>query len=216
MSIYKHILALDTATGPCSVALGAGDKPLSYIENMEMSAQSARLVPMIGEALLAAGLTYKDLSAVACTVGPGSFTGLRVGLSSARAIALAAGIPALGYTTLEVLAYEAARLQSTPGPVLAILNAGKGEQYFQLFSGNPFKPLAEPQVGDIHAMLHTLPAGTTLAGNVEIAGYAPPAIRYPRADTLARLAASGATPARPPSPLYIRPPDAKPMAQKII
>lgn len=163
---------------------------------------------MIEKALAESHLGYPDLSAVACTVGPGSFTGLRVGLSSARAIGLAANLPVLGYTTLEVLAY-ASKLH-TPGSklkkTLAIINAGKGEYYYQLFSLMPFASLSEAVVGDIAV-------AKSLAGkDTAVAGFESDILTFPSADYLALLAASQLLPPRTSAPFYIRPPDAKPMA----
>lgn len=186
---------------------------MTYLETLEASAQSARLVPMIEAALAQSGLTYKDLSTIACTVGPGSFTGLRVGLSSARAIGLAAGIPLLGFTTLEVLAYAASLLPS-PLPAeegrtfysaLALLNAGKGEFYYQLFSLDPFAAKSKPAVGPIEN------AKKLLSIDTAIVGFESEIISFPRADCLALLAASKFLSAQPATPFYIRPPDAKPM-----
>ncbi|WP_292249424.1 tRNA (adenosine(37)-N6)-threonylcarbamoyltransferase complex dimerization subunit type 1 TsaB, partial [Mesorhizobium sp.] len=84
------------------------------------------LMAVIDAALKAAGTGYAGLDAIAVSVGPGSFTGLRVGVSTARGLALALKIPAIGVTTLEALAAEAAA--SFPGrAVLAALDAGREE-----------------------------------------------------------------------------------------
>src|SRR5438105_2329637 len=95
------ILAIDTATGPCSVAVWKNGSIAAYCEELRTSAQSTMLMPMIEKALLKSHTEYGDLSAVAATIGPGSFTGIRVGLAAARGIAFAAGIKGLGFTTLE-------------------------------------------------------------------------------------------------------------------
>lgn len=213
MAKYKYILAIDTATGPSSVALASGNNVLSYIENMDSSAQSSQLVPMVEHALAKAGLSYAGLDAIACTVGPGSFTGLRVGLASARAIGLATAKPVLGFTTLEVLAYAASLQAKHSQPILAALNAGKGEEYLQRFHSVPFAANGDPWVGKAADISPNATDGALLCGNVDLPGLTHAGVRHPRADALAMLAMHGTLPVRPPSPLYIRPPDAKPMAK---
>lgn len=209
---YKHILAIDTATGPTSTALCRHGELVALLENPQVSAQSAQLIPMIEQALAQAGLTYKELSAIACTVGPGSFTGLRVGLSAARAIGLATGLPVLGYTTLEVLGFAAREYHK--GHALALLAAGKGEHYFQLFSLDGLRAQTDARLGRLPETLPPLPDGTATIGNAMLDGspFLPPV--SPRADALALLACSGLLAPRPPEAFYIRPPDAKLMAQK--
>lgn len=198
------ILALDASTGPCSAALWRGGRVMAYVETVKPVMQSASLVPMVEMVLAKGGVTYRDLTLVACTVGPGSFTGIRVGLATARGIAFAAGIPSAGYTTLEVLAHAA----KDDAQVLAILNAGKGEWYYQLFASGA--PRFEPRLAALETALADAPPPATIAGNVsaDAAGYTRHTITFPRADALAMLAASGAA-AHELRPYYIRLPDAK-------
>ena len=194
------ILALDAATGPCSVAIFKNGRVSAYIENLKPVMQSASLIPMVEDALRKSGMTYQDLTAVACTIGPGSFTGIRVALASARGICFARKIPGLGFTTLEVLAHAAGEKY-----VLAALGAGKGEYYYQAFDR---KPLFEPRLGTLETALASAP-GALLIGNAPESSGHP----FPSADKLAQLAAE-ATHAAPITPFYIRPPDAKPQAKK--
>jgi tRNA threonylcarbamoyladenosine biosynthesis protein TsaB len=196
------ILALDAATGPCSVAVWKDGRIAAYLENLKPVMQSASLMPMVEEALAQSGTRYSDLSGVACTVGPGSFTGLRVALAAARGICFAAKVKGLGFTTLETMAFAAGET-----PVLAALNAGKGEYYYQAFHG---KPLFEPRLG-------TLEVARAFAPGARLIGNAPDAEgpAFPRADTLARLAAAGPDAACALQPFYIRPPDAKPQIKYI-
>ncbi len=193
------ILALDAATGPCSVAVLKDGRIAAYREHVQGLKQSALLMPMVEQALAQSGIGYNDLSAVACTIGPGSFTGIRVALAAARGICFAAGIKGLGFTTLATLAYGAP-IQ----PVLAVLNAGKGECYYQGFDGTP---LFEPRLGTLETALASLP-GAPVIGNLQ--GHT----AFPRADALAKLAAAHAADALPLTPFYIRPPDAKPQMKK--
>jgi len=200
------ILALDCATGPCSVALWHDGKIVAYVENLTPVVQSACLIPMVEEALKQGNLSYKDLTMVAATVGPGSFTGIRIGLAAAKGIAYAAGIPNQGYTTLEVLAFAT---RTEKNPTLALLQAGKGECYYQYFVGGT--PVAEAQLGtteQIMAQSTALP--TAVCGNIALKNndFIETGLTFPRADILAELAAT-ASKYLPLTPLYIRPPDAK-------
>jgi tRNA threonylcarbamoyladenosine biosynthesis protein TsaB len=205
MSVIKnHLLAIDTATGPCSVAVWDGGEIVAYVENTKPVMQSASLMPMVEEVLQDAGIGYAALGLVTCTVGPGSFTGIRVGLASAKAIAFAAGIPGVGYTTLEVLAFAA---RGADKDIVAILNAGKGEWYYQRFSGS-MQALGAPVVDALPEV-----AGAMIAGNAPLEPSC--GITFPRADALAELAAMHSGMARALTPFYIRAPDAKLPAKKL-
>ncbi|MDE3016336.1 MAG: tRNA (adenosine(37)-N6)-threonylcarbamoyltransferase complex dimerization subunit type 1 TsaB [Pseudomonadota bacterium] len=210
------ILAIESATGPCSAAVWQDGRLKAYAENTSPVMQSARLLPMVEQVLKESGLEYRDLSAVAATIGPGSFTGIRVGLAAARGICFAAGIRGLGFTTLDVLAFGAVALAGG-APVLAILNAGKGEYYYQL-------PGGAPRIGTLETALAAAGKNLFIAGNVPPLCLPPQAgggkegegkgISFPRADILAALAATR-PPALPLSPYYIRPPDAKLPSKKM-
>jgi tRNA threonylcarbamoyl adenosine modification protein YeaZ len=198
------ILAIDCATGPSSVAVWQAERVVAYLEEKNSAMQSTRLMPMIEEALSQSGLRYGDLSLVACTTGPGSFTGIRVALAAARGVCFASGVKGAGFTTLETLAFAA----RNDKPVLAVLNAGKGEFYYQGFSAEG-RALCEPLVGGMEDALAVTGKDGVIAGN---SGQTPPgyevaAITWPRADALAALAAvkeGGEL-----TPCYIRLPDAK-------
>ena len=126
------LLAVDSALGPCSAAILKDGKIIAEIEETASGKQSRMLVPMIESALAKAGLAYKNLDAVACTIGPGGFTGIRVALATARAIALATGKPLIGLTTLEVIAWGS----GIKGDVLAVIDAYRGQFYTQRFRMN--------------------------------------------------------------------------------
>ncbi len=211
------ILAMDTATGPCSVAVWKDGKVAAYVENAKPVMQSASLMPMVEQALKDSDVTYADLTALAATIGPGSFTGIRVALAAARAICFASNIPGMGYTTLEVLAYVASK---NSAPTLAVLNAGKGEHYYQYYSNAPWKAAGEPQLGLLSQAFEGSPQGNvSLSGNGQATDprFTPIGVPFPRADILAELAATHPHMAQNElTPFYIRAPDAKLPQKKIL
>src|SRR5262245_22034221 len=102
------ILAFDTAVGACSVAVWRDGETLAMSRQPMERGQAEHLVPAIADAMSAAGAGFEHLDRIAVTIGPGSFTGVRVALATARGLALAHKIPVIGVTTGEVLAAEAA------------------------------------------------------------------------------------------------------------
>lgn len=202
------ILAIDSSTLSGSVCLQhAGQRFLRTIE--KPNSQAGQLVPAIESVLNEAGIWYDALNGLAATIGPGSFTGLRIGLATARAIAFAyPGIAIYAFTTLECLAcgYEG------DAPTLyATLRAGKGEIYVQHFAQKEGRIQALDTISIINPAL--LPGGEEpILGNTqELTGrdhYAAPT--QPQAQHLLRAVTTMAIPAdRTLKPLYIRPPDAK-------
>ncbi len=115
------VLAIDSALDACSVAIARDGQVLAHISEQMNRGQAERLAPMVREAALQAGVAFDQIDRVAVTTGPGSFTGVRVGLSFARALALSLDKPCIGVSTLEALALEEgedglrAALIETPG-----------------------------------------------------------------------------------------------------
>ncbi len=182
-----------------------------------------RLFGMIEAAMAEAGLAFADLDRIAVTVGPGSFTGLRVGIAAARGLALVVKCPVVGLGTLAVHA-EAARAVAGPVPVLALLDARRGEFYGERFAadGASVGPAAVGSAAHFAALVER---GDVLAGSgadsVAAAlpeGFAPIVHRSSAPDVraLLRLAVSAPAAVAPPRPLYLRPPDAKPQNEKRI
>lgn len=211
------LLAMDTAQAACSAAVLSAEGTVLVSAFEEMSRGHAeRLVPMIGEVLAAADVAMTDLTRVATTVGPGTFTGLRVGLAVARGYGVALDVPVIGVTTLEALA-ATARLQhpDLASPLVAIIDARRSEVYVQHFAADG-SPLTDPVRQSVDAALADLPTGDfavigTGQGFVtEAAPLAHPlGTLAPDAQAVGHLALKRPIPAAPPEALYLRAPDAK-------
>ncbi len=132
------ILSLDTALGPCAVGLSVDGSTSQFIEDQER-AQAKILVPMIDQIIQDAGIAYQDLTHVVTSVGPGSFTGLRISLATARALGLSLDIPVSGLSTLDVIAHQT----DTAGlPVCVVLESKRQDFYARWYDENkqPFSP----------------------------------------------------------------------------
>ncbi len=127
-----NILAFDTCNGTCSVALQIDAKIVSFINEPQISQQSARLINMIEAVLLEQKICYYDLNAIALNVGPGSFTGVRIGIAAAQGIKLVKGLPLIGVSGLFALAC----MSGDDMPVMALMDARRGSCYRQLFDEN--------------------------------------------------------------------------------
>jgi tRNA threonylcarbamoyladenosine biosynthesis protein TsaB len=211
------VLALDTCLSACSVAVVDGDQVLARASEPMTRGHQERLAPMARDVMTSAGIGFDRLERIAATVGPGSFTGLRVGLAFAKGLALALDIPCVGIGTLEALA-ETARDPDRPGDfVVACQDAGRGQAYLQAFIDGcaAMAPDAVAQ-GEAAARIAELwPGGPSviagsgaplLADIIHGAKLLPDLVPDPVA--IARLAAQVRSPA-PPRPLYLRAPDAR-------
>ncbi len=121
------ILAFDTSAAHCAAALLFGDKVLCERLEPMHKGQAERLFPLLEEVLAENNKTWSDLNAIGVCVGPGNFTGVRISVASARGLALSLGIPAIGISKLEAMAYN------TKGRVSSILDARRDRVYMQSF-----------------------------------------------------------------------------------
>jgi tRNA threonylcarbamoyladenosine biosynthesis protein TsaB len=225
-----NILAFDTCFGACTAAVGifAGPHPPRIVSFQEQMAtgHAERLVPMIGEALAAAGLTPNAIDRIAVANGPGTFTGTRIAVSAARAFALACACPIVAISSLETIAHHHA-ISIEPERDLAVaMGANRGEVYYQLFDGRSRVAKCRPMllaVDRAAALGGPAPVTAVGTGARSIAAAAAAAgydVEARHSDVLASagdilLAASLMTPlAEPLRPLYLRPPDAKPQDGK--
>jgi tRNA threonylcarbamoyladenosine biosynthesis protein TsaB len=216
------ILALDTATDRGSLALVAADRVLMEYSLESHGTYLSRLMPGVEALFSHTGREPVELAAVAVSLGPGNFTGLRIGLATAKTLAWSLRCPLVPVPTMEVLA---AQFPFHPHPIGVVLDAKRGEVFWGRFSCPEDRP--EIEEGPLRLAVRDLPA--RLAGPLLLTGpglgvhqealaphltpeiaLAPPELRAPRAPTLARLAryrlAQGQT-ANPAQlvPTYLRP-----------
>ena len=178
------------------------------------------LLPLIARVMDSAGLEFAALDRIAVTTGPGSFTGLRVGIAAARGIALAAGKPAVGLSTLAAYAAPLIAADDTV-PVVAVIDARHDHVYLQVF-GPGGRTVVTPRVASLREALRAAATGAPrLIGTAAEmlaaawpAGQRAPRLvdarRAPDVDWVARLGAAATDTGVPPKPLYLRAPDAQP------
>lgn len=219
------ILAVDTAGSACSVAATRDTEPVVARTETMRRGQAERLVPMIRSLMAEAGLALSDIDLFAVTIGPGAFTGLRIGIAACAGLALAADRPILGIGNLEAAARAVPTDAIAGKSLLVALDSRRAELFAQPFDA-AHSALSEPKClppADLPALLSEGPvlvtgdAAETAAkglaatrGRDEVsvfegAGPADPAViaalAHERADQAGRDA---------PAPLYLRPPDATP------
>jgi tRNA threonylcarbamoyladenosine biosynthesis protein TsaB len=130
----SYILNIETATKNCSVALAKEGKTILCKEIAEEGYSHAeRLHVFIEEIIKEAGITFQDISAIAVSQGPGSYTGLRIGVSAAKGLCYALGVPLIAVDTLQVLASQA---KVSSGLIIPMLDARRMEVYSAIFTSN--------------------------------------------------------------------------------
>lgn len=210
------VLAIDTSESACSVALINDDQIIDSKSEIIGRGHAERLLPLIEECLAKAGLAYTDLTRIAVTTGPGTFTGLRIGLSVARGLALQGDLPCVGLTGLQVLAQSAR--EKLPDATLYAIIAGRGGQAFvQKFHDNELPGTAETvanlDLDDIVSMVQAEP-GVVTSTSGEITdqfaqlGFETIAMEAIDVATLGLMARSLDPALYPPEPTYFRAADA--------
>ena len=216
-----RVLAIDTALAVCAVEVLDTERPgMSVRESVPMVRGHAEaLMPMIARVMDVANLDFAELDRIAVTTGPGSFTGLRVGIAAARGIALAASRPSVGLSTLA--AYAAPQIAKDDTiPVVTAIDARHDQVYIQIF-GPGGRTLVPPRVASILDAVRAAAVGPvrivgSAAGLLAAAwpaGIAAPSLvethPAPDIDWVARLGAAAAGPVTP-KPLYLKAADAQP------
>ena len=230
------VLALDCAMSACSAALWHNGKILAVDSRPMERGHAEALMPMVERVMAEGGRDYAALDLVAATVGPGAFTGIRIGLAAARGIALAAGKPCAGVTTLEVLAAgvihalgpeaagESLARKPAGAPILAVVESRRADVFVQAFDASGAgvgEAAALPPEGlPEFVRARGLVPGFVLAGDgaararaaLADSGIAASAIETPPVPDPALVAAiaagrHGSATALAARPLYLRPPD---------
>jgi tRNA threonylcarbamoyladenosine biosynthesis protein TsaB len=155
------VLAVDTTTARESAAVVEGGQIRGEVRLFSSDTHSRRLLPAIDFLLSQLGLAPDAVEGFAVTTGPGSFTGLRVGLSTIQGLALAGGRPCFGAPALDVLA---ARIAGTAPHLVALMDAYRAEVFAGLYDGAA-RPLAPPLVTPLEPWLATLPPGSAFIGD---------------------------------------------------
>jgi len=217
-----RILAIDTALEACAAAvLDTAQGAVVAHESIAMTRGHAEaLMPLIARVMDAARLDFRELDRIAVTVGPGSFTGLRVGIAAARAIGLAAGVPVVGVTTLSAL--MAALVSVDKRRLLAAaIDARHGQVYFQLVAPGG-RTVIPPSVVGVRDAVRLIGGGPVALGGSGAAAIAvealtagvdavvPAGAENPDVAWVGRLAMLAEPEQALPKPFYLRGPDARP------
>jgi tRNA threonylcarbamoyladenosine biosynthesis protein TsaB len=194
------ILAIDTATKLLSIALHDGDTLIAEQTWIAGNRHTTTLAPTIQAMLAANETSIKDLSAVAVSTGPGSYTGLRIGVSFAKGLASAHGLPLIGMTTLDLIAKGQPSYGGNAG-LVAVVQAGRGRVIVQTYHWhkNAWQTRTEPRLMNWETLISTLDGIAVITGevdkdgraaleNVEQATIAPAAWRLRRTGFLAEYA----------------------------
>lgn len=222
------ILGIETATAQVGCAIGGHEGVLALFESARGRRHAETLTPAIEFTCRTAEIDLEEISVVAVDVGPGLFTGLRVGMATAKAIAHALRVPMIGISSLDLLAFP---LRHATRLIVTVVDARRGEVFYAFYRQSPggVQRLGEPQVGtpeDLQAELFTLPDETVLVGDgalryrdrlsdgVRGVEFAEQWLAHPSAAPLVQLAHARAlredwvNPAEL-APMYLRKPDAE-------
>jgi tRNA threonylcarbamoyladenosine biosynthesis protein TsaB len=212
-------LGIDSTGNACSAAIWRGERVVARRFAAMERGQAEALMPMVAAVLEEAALAIASLDLIAVTVGPGAFTGVRIGIAAARGLSLASGVPALGVSSFVAAAAQAPMEERRGRPLLVALDSRRAEFFVEMFGADdtPLGPGALLSAGEIAARLPAAPlllagdAAAALAGALQRRDLAL-ASRAGAIDAgdVARLAARAWRPGvrpPPPEPLYLRAPD---------
>ncbi|MEN9709132.1 MAG: hypothetical protein RIQ68_1540 [Pseudomonadota bacterium] len=221
------LLAIDTSQAAVSACIMGDDGAILARETLPMARGHAEaLLPLLERLSKAAAIPFSSLGRIAVVVGPGSFTGIRIGIAAGRAIGLAAGVPVVGVSSLAAFAALLIGREGA-GVIAAAVDAKHGQVYVQGFTAKG-QPLAPPRITNVRDAVRTLGAGPlvfagsgatmmaieawSLGAEAEVAGET----ITPDIGFVARLGAIADPATAPARPYYLKPPDAKPQANGAI
>jgi tRNA threonylcarbamoyl adenosine modification protein YeaZ len=174
MNKAKTILTFDTSLGECSAALWCDGKLAATQREERRNQQTQRIIPMIEAVLHDAGMALSAVEAMGITVGPGSFTGIRIGIAVARGIALARQIPLYGVSSLELLAWQGLRHFPQAKIFQVAIQAYRGEVYWQSFHYHQKMQAMHPAQAVLHseitAHLSCEPDAVMISDSEELGG----------------------------------------------
>ncbi len=216
-----RILSIDTSCGAASAAIvdGLSRQPLARRSAPMAQGHAEALGPIVEGLMREVDGGIGSITSIAVTVGPGSFTGIRIGLAMARAMALTLEIPIVGVSTL--VAFAAPLLDQPPlGVIVSAIDAKHGSVYLQAFESSG-RPLFAPRVASLRDAVRAIGRGAArmagdgaqaLAIEAQRAGLVcdVSAAAFPDIVAVARIGLASNAADCPPSPLYVKPPDAKP------
>lgn len=159
-----RILALDTSTPSCSVAIVDAAGPIAELDEEQGTTHTVHLMEMVEKTLDTAGWHLEDVDGIAVTRGPGSFTGVRIGISTVKGLALACDKPVVGVSTLRVLAHQA---EGETRDILSMIDARRGEVYHARFrwKNDRLVRLSGDAVGGVDDALDGIDRPCLLIGN---------------------------------------------------
>lgn len=212
-----RVLVLDTALGACQAGVFDGETAVATLERLMEQGGMERIAGLTRDLMQSAGAGFEAVDRIGVTTGPGSFTGLRVGLAFAQGLGAALARPVVGVSSLDALAASTVET----GAVLAVIDARREQVYARVFrDGVGTGPAEALSLADAAALAESLGPGLRLVGSgaaLLADGLERPQITPLAAPTLAALAGltQAADPeATPPRPLYLRAPDAKPPTRR--
>lgn len=194
MARHPLILAFDTSSTACDVAVLGGTDVLAHKSEVMNKGQAERLLLLCEELLASSGAAVTDLSAIGVGIGPGNFTGTRISVAAARGLALGLNIPAVAVSTFEALRLGFDR------PCLCAVDARRAQAYVQQYSATG--AVGKPAIKPLSALA---------SFDLPIIGVGGRSAKYPLSVAIAKIAAEKhGGPRKRPAPLYLRPADAAP------
>jgi tRNA threonylcarbamoyl adenosine modification protein YeaZ len=204
-------LGFDTSAAHCAAAVSSGSRILAYSCKEMAKGQAEHLFPLLEDALVTAGVSWRDIDAIGVGTGPGNFTGIRIAVASARGLSMSLRLPAIGISAFQALAHDAKQLS-----LLTVVDGRRGNVHFQTFGDVgkganpetlPVEKLVDRFSGQPLCVIgHRADEIAQRVGPMAVVGASLP---IAQATALAAAARLGA-PAPPPKPLYVRPADAAP------